>query len=156
MSSSIIFHAIPGDEDSDAQNVHAPLMPARAESSDIERQNRRSRNSTGIKEEFLPGPRVLAVLYDENDRIILQHRSDEKLKKEEEMSSATPALQKDDKMLAVVFVLMLFIGLGNKIFNKLMTIPMYNYPNFLNLLTTFVCKFIHTSKCIHTYCNACL
>lgn len=31
---------------------------------------------------------------------------------------------------------MVFIGLGNKIFNKLMTIPMHNYPNFLNLLTT--------------------
>ncbi len=26
----------------------------------------------------------------------------------------------------------------NRIFNKLQTIPMYNYPNFLNLLTTFV------------------
>eukprot|EP00605_Chrysophyceae_sp_TOSAG23-4_P001092 GSChrysophyteH1.ASY1.ANO1.1198.1 assembled CDS len=33
---------------------------------------------------------------------------------------------------------MVFVGLGNKIFQKLMTIPMRNYPNFLNLLTTFV------------------
>jgi len=33
---------------------------------------------------------------------------------------------------------MVFVGLGNKVFNKLMTIPMHNYPNFLNLLTTFV------------------
>ena len=31
---------------------------------------------------------------------------------------------------------MIFVGLGNKIFQKLETIPMYNYPNFLNLLTT--------------------
>lgn len=41
-------------------------------------------------------------------------------------------------LLAVIFVSMVFVGLGNKVFNKLMTIPMYNYPNFLNLLTTFV------------------
>ena len=32
----------------------------------------------------------------------------------------------------------MFVGLMNKIFNKLMTIPMYNYPNFLNLMTSFV------------------
>ncbi len=41
-------------------------------------------------------------------------------------------------MLAIVFVAMVFVGLGNKVFNKLMTIPMHNYPNFLNLLTSFV------------------
>lgn len=44
----------------------------------------------------------------------------------------------NSRLLVIVFVLMLFVGLGNRIFNKLMTIPMYNYPNFLNLLTTFV------------------
>ena len=42
------------------------------------------------------------------------------------------------KMLALAFVSMVFVGLMNKVFNKLMTIPMYNYPNFLNLLTSFV------------------
>jgi hypothetical protein len=36
------------------------------------------------------------------------------------------------------FCAMVVIGLGNKIFQKLQTIPMYNYPNFLNLLTTFM------------------
>ena len=46
--------------------------------------------------------------------------------------------EKDGKMLAIVFVAMIFVGLGNKVFQKLMTIPMRNYPNFLNLLTTFV------------------
>lgn len=44
----------------------------------------------------------------------------------------------DTRMLITVFVSMVFVGLGNKVFNKLMTIPMYNYPNFLNLLTSFV------------------
>lgn len=42
------------------------------------------------------------------------------------------------KMLIISFVLMVFVGLGNKVFQKLMTIPMHNYPNFLNLMTTFV------------------
>jgi hypothetical protein len=38
----------------------------------------------------------------------------------------------------VIFISMVFVGLMNKVFNKLQTIPMYNYPNFLNLLTSFV------------------
>jgi drug/metabolite transporter (DMT)-like permease len=40
------------------------------------------------------------------------------------------------QMLVWSFCAMVVIGLGNKIFQKLETIPMYNYPNFLNLLTT--------------------
>lgn len=75
-------------------------------------ESRLSRNSTGVKEEFLI-PR--------QDEVPLQPKS-----------------QKDDKMLLIVFCLMVFVGLGNKVFNKLMTLPMHNYPNFLNLLTTFV------------------
>ncbi|KAG2831014.1 hypothetical protein PC129_g11391 [Phytophthora cactorum] len=43
-----------------------------------------------------------------------------------------------DVKLLVSFVAMVFVGLGNKIFQKLQTIPMHNYPTFLNLLTTFV------------------
>lgn len=46
--------------------------------------------------------------------------------------------KKDNRKLAIVFIAMVFVGLGNKIFQKLMTIPMHNYPNFLNLLTTFI------------------
>lgn len=49
---------------------------------------------------------------------------------EKEESSGTP--------LAWSFVAMVLVGLGNKIFQKLQTIPMRNYPNFLNLFTTFV------------------
>ncbi|KAF4034929.1 Chloroquine-resistance transporter-like protein [Phytophthora infestans] len=43
-----------------------------------------------------------------------------------------------DVKLLVSFVAMVFVGLGNKIFQKLQTIPMHNYPTFLNLLTTFI------------------
>jgi CRT-like, chloroquine-resistance transporter-like len=58
---------------------------------------------------------------------------------------------KDGNMLLITFVSMVFIGLGNKVFNKLMTIPMHNYPNFLNLLTTFVCKCsLHSHIIINT------
>ena len=46
--------------------------------------------------------------------------------------------KKDDRKLAIVFACLVVIGLGNKVFSKLMTIPMYNYANFLNLLTTFI------------------
>ena len=43
-----------------------------------------------------------------------------------------------NRNLAISFFSMVFVGLMNKVFNKLMTVPMHNYPNFLNLLCTFV------------------
>ena len=46
--------------------------------------------------------------------------------------------EKDGRLLMISFCAMVVVGLGNKVFNKLMTIPMHNYPNFLNLLTSFV------------------
>jgi hypothetical protein len=81
-----------------------------------ERASRVSRNSTA-KDAEIAGPRL--DLLDPDD---------------------TPQGQKekDGRMLMIVFVAMVFVGLGNKVFNKLMTIPMHNYPNFLNLLTSFV------------------
>jgi len=41
------------------------------------------------------------------------------------------------KMLIISFLLLIVVGLGNKIFQKLQTIPMYNYPYFLGLFVTF-------------------
>ena len=79
---------------------------ARTTSADI----RAARNSTGIKEEFL-APR-------EDEENVVELKG------------------KDSRQLFIFFGLMVFVGLGNKIFQKLMTIPMHNYPNFLNLLTT--------------------
>lgn len=40
--------------------------------------------------------------------------------------------------LLITFILMVVIGTANKIFQKLQAIPMYNYPNTLNLLINFV------------------
>jgi len=45
---------------------------------------------------------------------------------------------KKQRMLAISFVLMVIIGLGNKVLSKLQTIPMYNYPYFQSMYTTFI------------------
>ena len=55
-------------------------------------------------------------------------------------SKAGKVNDSSNRTLIMVFSLMVVVGLGNKVFNKLETIPMYNYPNFLNLFTTLVCK----------------
>jgi len=58
-----------------------------------------------------------------------------------DVGSARPseiARQNKTSSLAISFCAMIVIGSGNKIFQKLQTVPMYNYPNFLNLLTTFM------------------
>ena len=95
------------------------------------RHSRASRNSLGAREELV----VESLLNDlkETERNANAHDHDLN-------SPDSPLLEekKDGKMLAISFVGMVFVGLGNKVFNKLMTIPMYNYPNFLNLLTSFV------------------
>jgi len=85
--------------------------------SPFDRSTRASRNSTGAKEELTMDLKKDVIQEDEQE-----------LSKDD----------KNEKALMFVFCSMVMIGLGNKVFNKLMTIPMYNYPNFLNLLTTFV------------------
>ncbi|KAL7517941.1 hypothetical protein ACHAWX_002814 [Stephanocyclus meneghinianus] len=45
---------------------------------------------------------------------------------------------KNETKLLLSFLLMLIFGTLNKIFQKLQAIPMYNYPNSLNLLQNFV------------------
>lgn len=40
--------------------------------------------------------------------------------------------------LLIAFVLMLILQLGNRIFGRLMTYPMHNYPSFTNLLSVFI------------------
>ena len=42
--------------------------------------------------------------------------------------------QKDDTKLLISFLLMVIVGTGSKVYQKLGAIPMYNYPNSLNLL----------------------
>ena len=46
--------------------------------------------------------------------------------------------QSNDAKLMLVFALLVLFGSGNSILMKLAAIPMYNYPNFLNLWGTLV------------------
>jgi hypothetical protein len=97
----------------DSGSGRAPSADGVARQRNVSRDARLSRNSTGAKESEFLAPR-------EGDDV------DEGAKAE------------SNNTLLIYFALMVFVGLGNKIFNKLETIPMYNYPNFLNLLTTAV------------------
>lgn len=54
------------------------------------------------------------------------------------IAPAPAASAKKQQLLLITFLTLVVIGLGNKIFQKLQAIPMYNYPYFLNILTTFV------------------
>jgi hypothetical protein len=38
----------------------------------------------------------------------------------------------------LIFLFLLLFGLGNRVFNKIQTIPMNNYPLFLSIYTTFI------------------
>ena len=44
----------------------------------------------------------------------------------------------NDMKLMIVFILLVVFGSGNAVLNKLSAIPMYNYPNFLNLWSTLL------------------
>ena len=44
----------------------------------------------------------------------------------------------DEFMLLLSFVSMVFVGLGNKLFQVFQTLPVHNYPNTLNLISTFI------------------
>lgn len=57
---------------------------------------------------------------------------------ENEQTSGGGSDHQRSRNLIVSFLLMIVIGSGNKVFMKLQTIPMANYPLFLNLLTTFM------------------
>jgi hypothetical protein len=46
--------------------------------------------------------------------------------------------KKDSKLLVMSFLAMVFVGLGNKVMQKVQTEPMKNYPYFLNIYTTFI------------------
>ena len=51
----------------------------------------------------------------------------------DEDEDADRSSQEETKLL-ITFVLMVIVGTANKVFQKLQAIPMYNYPNSLNLL----------------------
>ncbi|CAM9327453.1 unnamed protein product [Scytosiphon promiscuus] len=64
--------------------------------------------------------------------------------REDEGLARSYILKRRQRGLLLSFAAMVFVSVANKVFQKarrgsyLETIPMYNYPNFLNLFTTFV------------------
>ncbi len=55
-----------------------------------------------------------------------------------EASSTLSQDEANAATLSMAFMLMLFFQLGNRLFYKLATYPMYNYPLYMNLMSTFV------------------
>lgn len=47
--------------------------------------------------------------------------------------TSTASSQARDGKLVIVFGLLVIFGAANVVFGKLQAVPMYNYPNFLNL-----------------------
>jgi hypothetical protein len=50
----------------------------------------------------------------------------------------TAAAAHKTRMLMISFVLLVVIGLGNKVFQKLETIPMYNYVRYMGYYDLFL------------------
>lgn len=53
-------------------------------------------------------------------------------------AAAEKSKAQEETKLLITFLLMVIVGTANKVFQKLQAIPMYNYPNSLNLLQNFV------------------
>lgn len=72
---------------------------------------------------------------DEREQLLPTPKPDEAKPKEQ----AAPAPEsKNQTLLLISFLAMIVIGLGNKIFQKLQTLPMYNYAYFLSIYVTFI------------------
>ncbi len=67
------------------------------------------------------------VTADGEEEPLLKTPSDEELK-----------AKNKQRALLLSFMALVVVGLGNKIFQKLQTYPMYNYPYFLSLYVTFI------------------
>lgn len=52
---------------------------------------------------------------------------------DESCETSIASSQARDSKLVIVFALLVIFGAGNAVFGKLQAVPMYNYPNFLNL-----------------------
>jgi uncharacterized membrane protein len=77
-----------------------------------------------------------------NERTRLLQVENSQTVKKEAGSNDEPVIEEDERersrgsILVISFLLMLIFQLGNRIFGKLETYPMYNYPLFMNLMST--------------------
>jgi hypothetical protein len=82
-------------------------------------------NGNGERERLINGEKKDPIFYGDNE----QDDGSNKDKDEEDSKAST---------LVYAFVLMLFFQLGNRIFGRLQTFPMHNYPLFMNMLSVFI------------------
>ena len=87
-----------------------------------------------------------------NGKYAVHHKAGEAARSEPDFKSDRMSISHDDKddtdgvgaaadesgkeetKLLITFLLMVVVGTANKVFQKLQAIPMYHYPNSLNLL----------------------
>ncbi len=84
----------------------------------------------------------------ESDRLLKKDRGTvpnyrSVLSKREQDAAAKALIEEEDEKdegnaLVIAFVLMIVFQLGNRIFGRLMTYPMHNYPSFVNILSVAV------------------
>ena len=102
-------------------------------------QNHRSYNSVPrvIKEESETSPTLLKPSCSASAKD--DTKTNSKDADTEAMTDAeTEAAEANNTTLLVAFLAMLVFQLGNRIYGRLMTYPMHNYPNFLNMLAVFM------------------
>ena len=73
-----------------------------------------------------------------DERSELLEKDVEKLKPLDTIQENKEDEESDTQTLAIAFLLMIFFQLGNRIFAKLATYPMHNYPLYMNLMSTVV------------------
>eukprot|EP00752_Nemacystus_decipiens_P011032 g9801.t1 len=94
-------------------------------------------------EEFLDHVRTLPHAHvpsveEELDEYLMLREVSGEYPPEDEGQARSYIQKRRQRGLLLSFAAMVFVSLANKVFQKLETIPMYNYPNFLSLFTTFV------------------
>ena len=68
----------------------------------------------------------------------MQYQKTDLITLEEEANEENKAADEKGYTLVVAFLFMLLFQLGNRIFGRLETFPMHNYPLFLNMLSTVI------------------
>lgn len=108
------------------------------QSSDIEEQNEKTELLSGksrdsytkidFEQNQFPKRKVPQVTQAKRSEPMKMNNEKEKEKEEEEEEA-------NSSTLIIAFIAMLVFQLGNRIFGRLMTYPMHNYPSFVNLLS---------------------
>lgn len=80
--------------------------------------------------DYHPCPTHEEQVHENNNEVIA--RTDENEEEESTAAAAAPPADADVK-LGIAFVSLVIIGTANSVLRKLVAIPLYNYPNFINM-----------------------